>query len=107
MLNGRKRVFARIAGSMLLATASLVTAPAPAQTGDPGWNDPYCCNVNGCGWGTTSGPGWGYDCCYYNGSGWYSLHSWGTDACYIYPPFQSPDEADDRVSKERTQPSEQ
>lgn len=101
MSNGRKKLSATFASAILVAASALVATPAPAQYGPGPVSEPYCCNVNGCGWGTLSGPGWGYDCCYYDGYRWYSLHVWGTDDCYIYPPYQSPDEAGDRVSQEQ------
>ena len=108
MPNGRRRLFSTFASSILLGASMLAATPAPAQTGgEGGWNNPYCCNVTGCGWGTLYGPGYGYSCCFNDGYGWYSLHAWGTDACYIYPPYQSPDQPTDRVSQGPAEPAGQ
>jgi len=100
MPNGRKKLSAIFASSFLVAASALVATPAPAQYGPGPISDPYCCNVYGCGFGTAYGPGYGYACCVNDGWGWYSVHVWGTDQCYLVPPYQSPKQSSDRPSTE-------
>lgn len=99
MLNVRKKLSAIFGSSILVASSAFVTTPAFAQYGIGPSSEPYCCNVNGCGWGREFGTGNSYSCCYNDGWGWYSAHPWGFDQCYIFPPYQSPDEATDSASQ--------
>lgn len=103
MMNGRKRVFATFAGSIVLAASTLVATPAPAQYGG-GSSQPYCCSAAGCGFGNQYGNGYGYNCCYNDGYGWYSAHVWGYDACYMCPPDQSAKQSGERPSKALRKP---
>lgn len=106
MPNGRRKLSSIFASSILAAASALTVAtPAPAQYGPGPISDPYCCNVYGCGFGTTYGPGYGYACCYNDGWGWYSAHVWGYDRCYLAPPYESSKNAANGASKALSEPA--
>ncbi len=105
MLNGRQKVVARIASSILLAASALVATPAPAQTGGgtDSEYDWYCCSASGCGYYYQTG--YGVSCCYWAGYAWWDNNAhWGLEPCTL-PMFQAPGEADDTAVPKLSDPA--
>ena len=103
MPNGRKRLFAAVACSILMA-ASMAAAPAPAQTGgdDDAARVGEPCNP------IVGGSYNGLECCYYPGQGWYYYYNViGGGYCSGGGYYQPPEESGDRPADEPTEPAGQ
>lgn len=102
MSNRRKRLFASLASSVLIAASALVAAPAPAQWGG-GYDDyPGCIDITG-----NPNP-YAYGCCRYEEEwgGWYRNLVTHREPC-TGPYGQAPDQPADQPSQEPREPAGQ